>query len=378
MRKGRISDVAFEAFHRVAFAMAYLNRIACAATALVWVVLSAPVARSDANGAGSDAIPDAHAKRSLQEAAIWIGRGEPARAEACLDQVSALEAEVGQITPAHVITAKLLRATLAEKRGNFDEARRLLKDAEARLSADAPDTLRLAVLEQQLGWLHVHGELREASLVADEMLSLAELRRDSRLISRYSQECGILLCKLGDLDGAEARATRAVESASEATLQTELARAKKLQGNIASARRQTARASAMYGEALAIFVEVGDRHEAANCHYNLAILLRETEDRAAMRTHLDEAVALFTQAGSLGGVGLCRMFDGQVYLRSGDLLRAAERLEEAERIFSRTQNRFRSGQTKQLLAGLALARGDKSKAAQLENEASHLLGPEAK
>ena len=47
-----------------------------------------------------------------------------------------------------------------------------------------------------------------------------------------------------------------------------------------------------------------------------------------MRTHLDEAVALFTQAGSLGGVGLCRMFDGQVYLRSGDLLRAAERLEE--------------------------------------------------
>jgi tetratricopeptide (TPR) repeat protein len=312
------------------------------------------------------------AKRSLAEAAVWIGKGETERARASLDQFEALEADVTE--KQQLVIAKVMRASLAEKLGKFSEARERLREAEAQLPSDAPDELRFAVLEQKMAWLHSHGELREASLVAEEILSLAELRRNMAEVARYGQESGMLLYKLGDLNAAESRASRAAVAAADAKLQGELARTKKLQGNIALARRQGVRARSLYEEALNIFVETDNTHDAANCHYNLATLAAGVDDRAAMRTHLDEAVSLFTQAGSLGGVGLCRMLDGEAYLRAGDLLRAGERLDEAERIFTRTRNRVRLGQTKKALAALASARGEKAKAVELGAEAERLLG----
>ena len=315
------------------------------------------------------------AKRGLEEAAAWMSRDEPIQAQTCLDGVVALDAGAAAPELSLVIGARLMLATLAEKQGKFDKARARLKDAEERLPADAPDELRLAVLGQKLGWLHMHGELREASVVAEELLTLAELRRVPEWISRFSQESGMLLYKLGDLDAAESRAARAASAAAEAKTRTEFAQARKLQGNIASGRGQAKRALALYDEALDIFLAAGNEHEAANCHYNAAGILRATGEREAMRARLDEAVILFTKAGSLGGVGLCRMLEGEGWLRDGDFLRAEERLREAARIFERERNRHRLGQTKQFLAELASARGDKTGAADLAREAGGLLGP---
>lgn len=305
-------------------------------------VLTGPC-RAEAVSAEAGASANERARKDMAEAFVLMRQNEFTRAEVSLDRVIAMETGAGPLALDLAIGARLMRMTIAESRGNYTEARAWLDKAEALLASNAPDAVRLAVLERKEGWLHVHGELREALVVADEMMTLAELRRDQELISRVSQECGMLLYKLGDLAGADARAERAVAAAEAAGSRTALANAKKLRGNIASGRGEKIRALAFYDEALAVFLETGNRHEAANCHFNAASVLRAPVERVAMRERLKEAEALFTEAASLGGVGLCRMLDGEASLADGDLLRAAERLEDAERIFSRANNRFRLG-----------------------------------
>jgi tetratricopeptide (TPR) repeat protein len=249
---------------------------------------------------------DALAKRSLEEAWMWGKRGEAARADACLDAAEAAMESGGPINARHSVAVKLMRGHFAEKRGKFEEARRFFDAAEASLTADVPDEVRFLVLEERLRWLHVHGELREASLAADELLTLAELRRDPERISRYSEDSGMILFKLRNLNGAEARASRALEAATEANLQVEIGKAKKLQGAIANQRRDFDLALRLYREALSIFNGLGENHQIANCHYHIATVATEKNDRAAARIHIDEAVAFFTDAGALRGVGLCR------------------------------------------------------------------------
>lgn len=313
------------------------------------------------------------ADAALLAAAYWVQQKEFGYAEAYLACAEALPEAERERVPDLAGRVGLLRGDIAYLGGDVAGALKRFQRAAEQLSAPGREDVLLAVLIRKEGTEHAHGHLVDGLQTAARIIDLAEAKGNRLLVGQYSYERGMMFFKLGRVEEADRAARRAWEIFTELAFTSGLAECDKLLGNLCGARGEVVKALAHYEAGFAVFKATGNHLEAANCRFNAAqVYMGQGKDELA-DVFLDEALILFTQAGSVGGVGLCHYSKGVMALQAGDFLKAEKALRTAERMFVEKQNVHRLAQTKRALGDLYRRRGDVSKAVDYFTEADELL-----
>lgn len=311
------------------------------------------------------------ADAAVWAATYWVRQKELGYAEAYLAYAESLpDAERGSDLPGRV---GLVRGNIAYLGGDVEGALRRYKRAAEQLSAPGREDALLAVLISKEGTEHAHGRLVDGVRTASRIIDLGEAKGNRLLVGQYSYESGMMYYKLGQLLEAERVALRAQEIFRELAFTSGLAECDKLLGNLCGARGEPEKALAHYAAGFAVFKATGNHLESANCRFNAAQVYQGQGKNAKADEYLDEAALLFTQAGSVGGVGLCHYSRGAMALQAGDFLKAEKSLKLAERMFAEKQSLHRLAQTKQALGDLYRRRGDVSTAVDYMTEADRLF-----
>jgi len=220
---------------------------------------------------------------------------------------------------------------------------------------------------------HVYGRMGAALETINVVIQRVQGLGDDLLLADLYQERGMILHKLDRSEDARVDAENSFALSVKTGSAIGRAMARKLQGNIERTAENTTLALQYYSEAYQIFFEASDMLEAANCRFNAADIYYMEGKATEANAYSDEAILLFTQAGSVTGVGLCHLSQGRYFLTIGDYLKAERALLLAEKIFQTRNQIHRLAQAKGFLAELSSKRGDLPRAAVYRQERESLM-----
>ncbi len=248
------------------------------------------------------AVPEAHAElrvRALAQAGFaFVVMGSPERGHALVDDGVALARSAR--APELLVRTLLMAADLRHEAGHTSEARPFAEEALALVPAEGADWLRARALvavaqasRDDVGYLQTHRQLADA-------LELFDRVRDRRQVGRVLVTMAYLSLESGELDAAEAEATRCIGIAEELDHPIGQAVARIVQVWVAIGRAETTRARTLLAQAILTANDSGYRALMAYCVAARAALYAADGER-------DEAARILGALGppesSLGGEG---------------------------------------------------------------------------
>lgn len=189
------------------------------------------------------------------------------------------------------------------------------------------------------------GRLGDAKKVLDELLEVFQVDPDDAERIVVLSETALVSYKIGDIETSKKLALAANslnKSVRNLRVQGIL---DKVLGNISRAEGNLEMASEYLTKAIQVFTQLEEFHELGNCLYNKALVEGASEDYRKAITSLYEALYVFTQQGSSGGVGMCYATMGSYSTKLGEYEQARLLLSLAEYFNDRADSQFRLAQT---------------------------------
>lgn len=233
------------------------------------------------------------------------------------------------LDPAEQIPVRLKLGRVLELVGNWDEAAKQYRAAEA-LAAERSDVRNQAAAQATLGELHrKRGHYAEALACLDAARSLYRQVADEAGIAETLHYAGSVAGQQGNYEAASDLYRRSLDIRRRLHDQPRIASLFSNLGIIAWYSGDFAEARVYYEAALSLRREIGDRWAIANSLNNLGLVLRDLGDVREARALLEQALAISREIGDRWSVANTLSSLGDVALTQDDLAAARAFLVES-------------------------------------------------
>ncbi len=220
-----------------------------------------------------------------------------------------------------------------------------------------------AVVSLRRFW-QIHGHLAEGRRMIEDALA-QNPGADPLLRVHAVNSVGLLAAEQGDFEAARAAFEQALELAGEIGEQAETAGILANLGNLAFFEGDTSEARRLYGESLETALLVGDLRRQAVARDNLGALELDEDRPKQAATLFEEAIASARASGDEHQVASSLRSLGTALLETGDLDGAIERIAQSLDLARRIGDLITVAPGLETAAGIAAARGEADRAAQL-------------
>lgn len=232
----------------------------------------------------------------------------------------------------------------------------------------SPDATTRAAIARELADVHATvGAFERAIDAVEEGLALAPA--DSRVACELLGVRADVENSRGELDAAEATATRMRDLAAEVDARDLESAALRKLGNVARKRDEYDRAETVDRESLEIAREIGDSAGEARALVNLGVVASMRRDLETARDRYDESLAIKRALGDRQGEARVLGNLGIVEMRTGDLAAAREYHEESLAAFREVGDRHGAARTLGNLGVVARRQSDFEAATSYNREA---------
>jgi tetratricopeptide (TPR) repeat protein len=218
------------------------------------------------------------------------------------------------------------------ERGDLDVAERILDERAAavrRVSPSPDDPVHGAGWFLRLRILRIMGRVDEAQACVAQAIEAARQHGWTSLLAEARIHQGILTHRRGAFVHAWRRLRQGEELAQEASRDDLVAASLFEQARLLIERGRLPDATGRLNQARALFVQLEDATDQANCDVLLGRVAKQKGDLDKAMAHFTDALEAFEQAGSRWGVASCTNELGEVARLQGDLTGAAVHYRDA-------------------------------------------------